>query len=110
MKFLAAALFLITLSFTTKAFAVVSTPEFQITSIFVSEEGNMAFRISGFSPIAGCSGNFAYVDERDSASKSKISSLLTAFASGKKVYMVLLPVDYYNNGTTYCRIIEFGSR
>lgn len=84
------------------------TPQFRIASVSVLGENNMTFRVFGMPAMTSCPGSaFAYVDESDSASKTKISTLLSAFAAGKNVQLHVEPVNYLNNGTNYCQIRDF---
>lgn len=81
---------------------------FKINQIVVSGAANMHFRVYGMPSNAACVNgtNYAYINEADTGSKGKISTLLSAYAAGKDVRLVLEPTDHYNDGRIYCRVIE----
>jgi hypothetical protein len=88
-----------------------NTGWFAITGVYLSQAGNMTLRVNGMPAITGCpaSPNWAYVDEGDSGSKEKVAALLTAYAAGKTVNLLIAPINYYGDGQMFCHIIEFST-
>lgn len=83
------------------------TPSFNISEVYVSTGDNMHFRVIGINSSL-CPGNshWAYINKSDDGSESKISALLTAYAAKKNVKLIIEPVNFYNNGTMFCHIVE----
>lgn len=91
------------------------TQQFNISKIFVSNATNFHYRISGNnadgSPLLLCNSNFeygktiAYLNEADSGSKGKISTLLAAYAAQDKVKLGY-EIFTAGNGNTFCHIVE----
>lgn len=99
-----ALLLFVSLLFVPASFAADIGP-FKISALNVYAAGNMSFRIYGMGPVPGCPGqDWVFVDETDSGSKTKIATLLSAHATGKNVYVSVIPVNFFNNGTLYCQI------
>jgi hypothetical protein len=88
--------------------SLIYTAPFPITSFFVSAGTNMYARVLGMPAISACGGSptMAYVGETDSGAKAKIAALMAAFYGGKQVKLALEAVNFYGNGTMFCRIAE----
>lgn len=98
--------FVLLMLFSPALFAEV-TSAFKINGITVLGAGNMMFRVHGMPQPASCPGNaWAYVDDADSGSKTKISTLLSAYAAGKRVQLEISPKNFFSNGVMYCQIIS----
>jgi hypothetical protein len=84
------------------------TGSFVIGQVATAAGTNMYFRVYGVPSMSYCASGptFAYVDVSDSGYQGKVATLLTAYSSGKQIYMVVQPVDFYGNGSSYCHIIE----
>jgi hypothetical protein len=96
-------------------FSTVSVAQttFQTTSFVIGQVGaavgsNMYFRVYGVPSMSYCASGptFAYVDVADPGYQGKVATLLTAYSLGKQIYLVMQPVDFYGNGSSYCHIIE----
>ncbi len=92
------------------SYAAESTGWFKINQVFVSSGNNLYFRVYGMASMSYCPDGpaWAYVDEKDSGEKGKISTLLSAYAAGKDVYLKVEPKDFYGNGKIFCHILELG--
>ncbi len=102
-------LFVAILLFSSSSYSAqhTNTGWFKISEIFVSSGTNMHFRVVGL-PTGACpnGSNWAYIDEIDSGAKGKISTLLSAFATGINVQLWIETKDYYSNGEIFCQIVE----
>lgn len=78
------------------------TNVFTITQLYVSGSANFHFRVYGMATMSNCPNatSWAYLNEADDGEKGKMATLLTAYAMGKQVQLVVSPV----NG--YCQILE----
>lgn len=78
------------------------TNAFTITQLYVSGSANFHFRVYGMATISNCPNatTWAYINEADDGEKGKMATLLTAYAMGKQVQLIVAPV----NG--YCQILE----
>ncbi len=92
--------------------AYSSSGWFEITQTFSTTESNMQYRVYGMPNVQECSNgqNWAYVDEADSGARTKISTLLSAYAAGHQVQLTLEVVDYFNNGNKYCHIVAITTK
>ncbi len=86
--------------------AYIAIPYFKITSTSVSGPHNFHFRVSGVTT-PECTFGFVFVDEADQGAKVKIANLMSAYYTGKRVGVLVDPVNYYGDGRTFCQVIEF---
>jgi hypothetical protein len=84
------------------------TGSFVIGQVGTAAGNNMYFRVYGVPSMSYCASGptFAYVDVADSGYQGKVATILTAYSLGKQIYMLVQPVDFYSNGSSYCHIIE----
>ena len=76
-----------------------------VTGIFVSQPGNMAFRVGVDQALSNsCKAGFLYIDTNNSNYQTYVSSLLLAYSMGKS-----LNFAYSVDANGYCQIIEFGT-
>lgn len=90
--------------FSNGAWADGWTGFFTITGLYVSGPSNYAYRVSGFQSGAGtaCTGvGWAYLNQGDSGASWYASAILTAYASGKQVDLLL-----QTDANGYCHIVE----
>ncbi len=71
--------------------------------IFFSQPGNFPFRIYAASatPLTGCPGNFAYIETSNPNYQVYVSSMTTAFTTGKTLHLT-----YSTDSLGYCVIAE----
>jgi hypothetical protein len=84
------------------------TGSFVIGQVATAAGTNLYFRVYGVPSMSYCASGptFAYIDVADSGYQGKVATLLTAYSLGKQIYMVVQPVEFYGNGSSYCHIIE----
>jgi hypothetical protein len=94
----------------TPAFANENVGPFKITSMAVYNPGNMSVRIFGMTAMTSCpaGAGWAYVDENDPGSKTKIAVILAAYTAGKNVRLSVSGVNFFSNGDLYCSIASVG--
>jgi hypothetical protein len=73
----------------------------KIVNIFESFNGNLAFRVTLNTTLAGCPLNFAYVEASHSNYAAYVSALMTAASSGKTTHIWVTL-----QSTGYCTIDE----
>jgi len=78
------------------------TSDFTITGIYVAGKDNYQYRIYGMPAMPSCTNgsNWAFINESDLGSKGYVTSVYTAFATGRPI-RVFVEVE---NG--YCHIQE----
>lgn len=82
---------------------------FVISGLTLSAAGNMTLRVNGMPTVSACAAapNWGYVDENDSGSKEKVAALLSAYALGKSVNLLLTATNFYSDGRMFCHILDF---
>lgn len=75
-----------------------------IIGTYVSSPTNEAFRVTLDTPMPGCVDDFAYVNQNEPAFEYYVSSLMTAYATGQRVTLLVIP-----DGNSFCHINEAGT-
>lgn len=88
------AVFLMAVSFVNSEALAVTYWAGKVANIWFSAPNNLSFRVypDPSTPLVGCKDNLAYIDISSSNNSNYqvyVSSLMTAFASGKTVHLVL---------------------
>lgn len=89
------------------AFAQSSTREGTITNVYLSAGTNYGIRVylvkNGVNQLSDCPGFWAYVNKDFDNYELYASSIVTSYAQGKKVTLVIS-----KDAGGYCRLGEFG--
>ena len=86
--------------------ATITIPNFKIPGTSVSSPANFHFRVQGVTA-PECTFGFMFVDQADEGAKVKIANLMSAYYAGKTVSAVAELVNYYGDGRTFCKVVEF---
>jgi hypothetical protein len=78
----------------------------KIDSLYFSYAANYALRVlmsaQSPDPLAGCTGNFAYINKSDDNYEAKVAGILTAYSADKTVNLI---ID--RDASSFCMISEY---
>jgi hypothetical protein len=84
--------------------SLITPPAFVPTAMYFSTSANFTVRVFGGATLNSyCPLGWAYVNEADDGAKEKIAGLMSAYAMGKTLNLIIQVTP----GTNYCQIIEF---